>query len=371
MTTPQVAELPEDHLGPVGSAIIGYGVCVAIPLVLFILLLMGWLRERVRAAKARASFNGTVVLEPGETVIHGQAEYAAGADAAVRVEIIQDGTEQKLQKGWKHTWTEVSREVLAQPFYVQVSKDQRVRVEPPDDTMLIDDMDETIFVDSTTRKRAAAISPREEIYVNGELCQAADPEAEGGYRAGGKAWVLRGTSKGNMLISTEPFQARFERQARRFRNGAIVTFLVLAFAQLLCIDYHMLLWRGAIVTGEIVSQRHYTTKGNKGKVTHHYEVKTKLGDGVELKDEVDEEVFQRMTPGTTVAVRRVPGSTVFMRVGPTASLPLWAGILAFVGAAVLCMLLLAFALTSRQWYEKKLVDGGSGQLPEVAPAPPG
>ncbi len=360
---PEVAALPEDHLGPVGSAVVGYGLCVVLPLVFFILLVVAWLRERHRAGRAQASFSGTAQLAAGETVLLGKVEYAVGADSAVRVEVTQDGTEHKTEHGWKHSWTEESREVQAQPFYLRFGKDQRVRVEPPEATMLIDDMDEIVEINQYARKRAAALTTGEEIYAHGELILAADPETQGGYRAGGQSWVLRGTSKGKMLLSTEPLGARFARQARLFRIGAIIAFIALVIAQALTIDYHMLLWRGETVTGEIVSQRHYTTKGSKGAVYDHWEVKAKLGDGHELKDEVDHRVYQRMKPGTTIAVRRVPGSTVWLRVGPTASLPTFALVLAIIGAVVLSIGLLLIILTNKPWYDKKVIDSGSGALP--------
>src|SRR6185369_6868987 len=113
----------------------------------------------------------------------GHVALAEGAARAVRVEVEQAGTESESSGVWSHEWTEVSRRVFVEPFYVVDAAGRRTRVEPRDDVLLVDSMNGKILVNLTRRIRTAELTPGEEVWASGELTAALDPEgATSGYR---------------------------------------------------------------------------------------------------------------------------------------------------------------------------------------------
>jgi hypothetical protein len=74
---------PDEHLTPVLSLVVAYGLGLAVPLTLALVVLGRWAGERVAAARARASEHSDVPLRDGRSVIRGKVEFARGAPYAV------------------------------------------------------------------------------------------------------------------------------------------------------------------------------------------------------------------------------------------------------------------------------------------------
>ena len=170
-------------------------------------------RNRRMAAAADASFQPDKPYAPGPIVLHGRVEKSEGGRHAVRVEVTQEGSESENSGVWSHTWTETSRRVFVEPFYVVDAAGRRTRVEPRDDVLLVDTMNHKAPGKRTLRICSAELTPGEEVWASGELTSAPDPEGTtGGYR-GGAGLVLRAPPGQRMLLSSEPLAARFEAKA--------------------------------------------------------------------------------------------------------------------------------------------------------------
>src|SRR4051812_41892082 len=94
--------------------------------------------ERKRAAEALASVTSGALPARGHVVLHGTVETEDPARPAITVTLLERGEEQEHKGAWSHTWTEIRREVRAEPFYLKLASGTFVHVEPGDDVFLVD-----------------------------------------------------------------------------------------------------------------------------------------------------------------------------------------------------------------------------------------
>ncbi|EYF08891.1 hypothetical protein [Chondromyces apiculatus] len=330
-----------------------------------------WLsrRQRRAAAQAEASFSPDAPLVPGDAVIMGTVERAHGATVAVRVEIAQDGTESENSGVWSHTWTEKSRTIQVEPFYLRHASGAGIRVEPGKDLLLVDTLDGLIRVDLTRRVRSAELLPGEKVFAVGELRRVHDPEAPPqGYRGGTQGYLL-GPPRGRpMLLSSEPLGQRFAQRAafhRRWARYAVVA--TLAFNAVFA-PFHARRWLGTTTDARVTHLRTYVTQDDDGDDRHHFAVTTKTPDGALLVDEVARADFEKLKEGDVVQIRHVPSWRWASVIGP--------GVTALDDSLFAVPLLGIFALAyrlrtraSRSWYERDLVDEGQGRIAESTPLP--
>ncbi|KYF55793.1 hypothetical protein BE04_37770 [Sorangium cellulosum] len=336
-------------------------------LALAVLALRLSLRLRRATALADASFRANVALGPGEGVVLGTVEREQGADVAVRVEVEQKGVELASSVSWRHggavswrhAWTETGRKVRAHPFYLRHASGARVRVEPGEDVMLVDALDGMIRVDRTRRVRVAELVPGEEAFAFGELRRAPDPEAPPlGYRERAQGYVLVRPRRRRMLLSSEPFGEQFARKAAfRLRWAIIAGVASLAFNAAFA-PFHARRWLGETVEVRVTQLRE--SDDDRGS----FDV-TMLGPhGVAFSDEVSYTDVDRVRGGgRLLEARYVPSWPSASTIGPDVT----AHSFAYVALPLFGVIAIAYffrAHAALPWYEKKLIEHGSGRLAE-------
>lgn len=367
LVSPFVGDIsPDDYMNPLASAVVVYGVFLALPLVLILITLLRHRHHRRQAARAEAAYRSDVLLAPGPATVFGKVEYAREADHAVRVEVEQKGTEQESTGNWSHSWTEKDRRVKVHPFYLRHASGQRVRVEPHREALLVDTMDGVIRVNLTQRVRTAELTPDEKVFASGVLHEDLDPEAMagGGYRDAPRGLVLRPPRSGRMLLSTEPLGRRFNKRAELHHLFARVFLAAVLLYQLALLPYHLRVVAADTVHAPVVGLRHYTTKDDEGDTVDHHEVKLALPGKVVFTDEVTRELYRSLAVGSRLPVRRSPiWPSYLSNVGSGAAAY---GGAAAIGGLIWFLLLGGYLLmvTRKRWYEGKLSEGGPGRLQE-------
>ncbi|XYH93260.1 hypothetical protein ACMHYB_36110 [Sorangium sp. So ce1128] len=322
-------------------------------------------RERRAAAQAEASFKPDVQLAPGEAVVMGTVEREQGADVAVRVEVEQEGTEAESSGIWSHEWTEKNRKVRVHPFYLRHASGARIRVEPNEEVMLVDALDGMILVDRTKRVRVAELVPGEEVFAVGELRRAPDPEAPTqGYRGRAQGYLLVPPSYGRpMLLSSEPLGQRFARRAAFHLRWAVAAAVAALAFNAVFAPFHARRWLGETVDVRVTQLR----ENEEDDDNTHYEVSMRAADGAALSDEVSPADFFRLRGVERLKARYVPSWRSASTIGPDVTVHS----AAYIALPLLGVLALAYVLrahSTRPWYERKLVEQGSGKLPDSEPA---
>ncbi|AUX44375.1 hypothetical protein SOCE26_058390 [Sorangium cellulosum] len=346
------------HLDAGMSSLLVYVVATAGLLAIAAIALRLSLRQRRAAARAEASFKGDAALAPGEAVVVGTVELAQGADVAVRVEIEQHGTESESSGVWSHLWSETGRRVRVHPFYLRHASGVLVRVEPGEDVALVDALDGMIRVDPTRRVRVAEIMPGEKVFALGELRRAPDPEAPAqGYRERSLGYVLVPPRGRGMLVSSEPLGERFARRAAFHRRWAVAAVVASLAFNAVFAGFHARRWLGETVDVHVTQLREDDSDDDHPR----FEVTMRAADGVVFSDEVPHATFGQLRGVERLTARYVPSWPSASAVGPDAT----AHSVAYVALPLLGAIALAYAIrahATKPWYEKKLLEQGSGRL---------
>lgn len=325
-------------------------------------------RQLREARAADASVDANARLVPGRAIVCGRVEYAQGALQAVRVNVEQDGDESESSGVWSHKWTETKRRINVEPFYVRIDTDKRIRVEPTQKVFLVDAMDGLIRVDLTKRVKFAQLTPGERVFASGELVRAQDPEAptgKGGYRSSPDSLVLRPLPGETMLLSSEPLGARYRARAAFYAKSARnVTIAALVF-HVLFGGYHQRRFLGETMLIPVSKLEQYTTKDDEGRETDHYRVRAKLPSGKVVVDEVNFATFTQLAVGDVIPFRVVAeGFSNSSSIGPNVTAPIYTFL-------IIPLLGLTWFLyryhekKSRPWYEREVIDTGSGKLEDT------
>ncbi len=302
-------------------------------------------------------------------VLHGKVECEDGAKAAVRVEIVQEGKEEKSD-GHEHVvWTEQRRKVVARPFYVIEASGRRVRVEPGDDVHLLSDqLSAGKRVDSTHRQRVARLRPGQSVFASGEIVIAKDPSGvPDGYRGQSGTPILRRPRGKSMILSTEPLGKSLDARARVHHAAALG--ILLAGALLNCVvfrSYFILAFDGVSTQGTITKLDTITTRdSDDGKVSTIYRAWLVIPErGISIQEDMKESDHARMTVGQKLPARYAASYPKIFAAGsqPTIEAGLAFFIAVCVGAGVVVYSWAARA--AMRWYEedKKVVDREPGTL---------
>ena len=344
-----------------------------------------WRTQQRTAAEARASVVSGTLPARGAVVLHGTVETEEPSRPAITVTLWEYGTEAKGKHGWSHTWTERRRETKVEPFYLALENATIVRVEPDDDVLLVDKLDSV--TPGNPRTRRAELTHGEKAYVSGvigrgfharvdsrrtaESADAAIPGAHGSAYRGGpsEGLVLRTSRRDRMLVSTEPLERRYVRQANAHRLFVGILAVALVFASTVGFGATLVTAAfGTHVDAEIVSARHWTTK-SKNTVSHHYAVTarytTAKDEAVTLVENVNEDLY-RVWEAKRLA--RVPFVVAFdePRYSSLGSRATIHAARAVAGVAVTLALLLFYRAALRgalEWYDKRrVVTTGEGRL---------
>lgn len=354
---------PESHTPPVPSLIASYGVCGVLPLALASLAALSWIRDRLRARRARAAVESTAPAADGQTVVRGTVELAQGAAHAVRVEVEQLGFESCSKGNWTHRWMETDRRTLALPFYVREPGGRRIRVETAADVRIVDDLDEMIRVSEDRRIRVAAISPGEEVYVFGVLGKGRDPELAESYRDGGQGTVLRSPEANHMLIATSSPAAGFRASARVHAIWVAVFILLATVFQFVHLMHSVRVAAGETATAAVLGTRTYTTKGSKGAIHHHFAIKTRTPAGTAFESEIEQEDWARLSEGSAVAVVHVPGKRGYEILGDRPTVHIATGLVPLIACVFFFFGYLGHRQAIRPWHERSSIQNdGTGRL---------
>jgi len=361
--------MSEDHFGPGLSAFFMDGVGKLAFAVLIGLAVLVYRRKMQEARAADATFDENTQLKLGETVISGLVERAEGSGTAVRVEIDQYGEESESSGVWSHKWTEKNRRVLVEPFYVRLPSKVRVRVEPGEDVYLVDEMDGLVRVDLKHRTRYAELTPRERVFAAGVLTRGPDPEAAPGegYRGKREGYLLRPKPGGKMLLSSEALGDRFRERASFHLRWAMIIGMAAAAVHAIFFGYEARRFLGSREDVVVEALVHYTTSSDNGDVDH-WRVDMVADDGIKIRDEIDSGPWHELKKGDRVPALVVRGSFVqASTIGPDRTVSGMAG----SALAVLIAMWIAYRVREKQtrpWYEKVVVDKGSGKLEETLEA---
>jgi hypothetical protein len=321
---------------------------------------LGFVRARRRQALARRAemdLAGTAPLVDGETVLTGIVEHAPGAEVAVRVEVVQTGSESQGSGGWSHKWIETDRRITVRPFYLRLDDGQRVRVEPPRDVDVADALDGKVLIDRHQRVLVAELVPGERIHARGSLDRSGDPiPSATSYRELDRDWAL-GPAHGRMLLSSEPLGAGMRQRAAFHRRAAWTASIAFAVLHLTLVPYYTRL-AGDVVPAKLLSAHHYVTSDSDGDDEVHYVWQLDVG-----KVEVGEGAYHAVPTGARVATRR--GSIGGWQLGARPTIGLLHASLATGLVFLLLFLEYKMRRATRPWFRRKVEETGSGELPEV------
>jgi len=345
-----------------------------------------WILQTRRAAEAIASVTSGPPPARGHVVLHGTVETEEPDRPAITVTLWELGEEQEVKNGWSHTWTEQRRETKAEPFYLALTSNPGtvVRVEPDEDVFLVDKLD--VLEAGNPRSRRAELTNGEKAYVSGvigkgfharvdarrasDASDAASAAHGSAYRGGPvDGFVLR-TGRDRMLVSTEPLDQRYVRQARAHRTFAAILGFSLALASFAIFGPTLVTEAfGNTVDAEIVSARHWTTSG-KGGPNHHYTVSARYpgatGHTVELTGEVRQEIYDGFQAKRILRVPFVVAfdNPTFSCLGVRASVDSTRCIVSVFVMLVLLLLYRSALGGAREWYDqRRVVTRAAGRLP--------
>lgn len=341
---------------------------VTVLLLALVFLAPGWLlvrqllgarraRSLARAAGAQAR-DAEQPLAPGPKVIHGRVELASGEATAVRVEIDQKGTESEGSGGWSFKWAEIRRRWTLRPFYVRLDDGKRVRIEPGDKAFLVDALDGVIVKNEFLRTRHAELTPGEEVFAAGWLKSGDDPEATAlDYRGrSGQGWVMVPPPGGELLLSSEPLQARYARAARAHLLAASVAAAAIVVQSIVAWGTLLRLFTARNVVATVLDRR-----VERGDESDSYAVLVRVDDTPFWVDATPAS-YQGASAGASTRLTYVPSSPAQSQLGHDASGSI---VVPVIGVFMLLPLLFGVWLTverSKRWFEKELEDVGSGRL---------
>jgi hypothetical protein len=325
------------------------------------LAVLAFVRARRRATVAHAAESlRDPSLREGEVVLTGVVEHADGHDVAVRVELTQIGSESESSGTWSHRWEEVERRTVVAPFYVKLPDGTRVRIEPPPDVDVADDLDRKVLISTTKRIRSAELVPGETIHVRGWLERGGEvtPDATVGYRDVTWGWVLRPVRK-RMMLSSRPLGEELRGRAAFHRFYGWLAILALGIVQLSLVFYYSRAL-GDVEPATIVAKEIESSRDEDGDRQVEHLLEVQLRDGSGKLYEVDEADYHRVGHGQTVAARR--GGPDWS-LGELPTLAIWQVIPTVSGVIVLWMLYHRRRHATRPWYRRRITDHGSGRLP--------
>jgi hypothetical protein len=364
--TPTQGHAPFDDLEPWGygdrdeTPVLVFGLELALPVVVLGVMLAGLWTRHLRAARAAAIETSAAhpPLTPGEAVVRGVVVEVDGGEHAVRVTVLQTGSESKGKHGWKTSWRDHERRTEARPFVIELADGRRLRVEPGSDPRLIDDLEPFRRIDATTRAASATLERGETVAVRGEIVMARDAQA--GYR-GGEALVLRPPRGKPMLLSTHDLGAPDREAAGHLARWARRLAIGTAIVQLFALPYHASLWFGETRSATI-EQRWITNVKRKNRVDQEHFVRYRVAGQTHLVQErVGDEDYPQLTVGRIVPVRVSPIETT---IGPHPTLHGMLAIMPMLGLCALMVYALYGGFRARLWFERRLDAEVDGRLSE-------
>jgi len=329
------------------------------------------MQSRRKAREAKLLEDAHAPLALGNRFVSGTVELARGEARAIDVTITQSGRQQKTKNGHSHSFTEVHRETRARPFYLRHASGARIRVEPPRDVLLVDELDQFEWHERNTRRRRAELVPGEWAVVEGVLEEGSDPEADPspvGYRtAPNRGHCMRPPREGRMEVSSEHLSRRHELRARLFLKTIFAVVLTATLGNVFLFGYWDRVIEGKDVVADLTKKDIYTTRDSKGRTTTHYGLYVAYEDGAGRRvnrvidvDDSDYEII--LVDRTRVWVRATESFRSLTSLGSGVSLSVMGYCFAWIPFFI-ALGIVSSANGHRRWYEGRVNDSGSGELP--------
>lgn len=331
----------------------------------FTLALIGLLRQHWLLRSAKRALDPKAPLRPG--VMHVRGKVALDGDGpAVCVRIHQVGAgAQDGSGGQPRSWSELSRDASAAPFYLEHASGEVIRVEPGREVFLIDALSRVEQTSGTRRIRIAELTAGEMATIHGTLSEGMHDRMRSpeGYRSAPRGWILRPIGNERMLISTEPLEER-HRKRRYFHTGWLAAF-TLALGMFGAINYAMAAWltgNGQVVQVDATETTTWTTRDQEGHVTTHYGLKGSLAGATE-KQPVEVET-NKMAHGKLDEALKKGGRVQvpfwkyrdILSPGTHPSISIGKGIFDLVAGFLLLIVFTVMSFVSRGWYERGTID---------------
>lgn len=354
---------PGSHFDPPLATAIVWG--TSFGLLVFAAIAFGRMRRRFKlAAKAAAMLDPSHALRAGglregEILLSGVVAHADDHDVAVRIDVLQEGTEHESSGSYSYRWTEYRREVIVRPFYLELDDGARVRVIAPKNVEVADALDQKVLLSDTKRKLSAELIPGETLHAQGWLERGAmlKPGGETGYRDAEYEWQLVPT-KGRMLLSSEPLGAGLATRARFHRFYGAMALGVLVVCHLMFLGSTSRLVasdeRATIVHKEI---REGTDDDGDAVYSYMLSAQTPT---LRFDREVSRGDYALVHVGDGIVVRRgIYGPDL----GGGGSLHMALALIAISLASFVPILYLIRRRSTRPWFRRQVIHTGPGQLP--------
>lgn len=312
-------------------------------------------------ARALAAEGRTPRLRPGPIVLRGTVE-TLDARPAVEITIEQRGREYRVKNGYRHRWTEEGRTTAVRRFHLVLDDGTKVEVRPPDDVVLVDEL-ETTSQRGMTRTRTARLTRGESVAVSGVLSEVPVAGGAGGYRGGSAKGYLLVPPPGAVISAAHLAEASWRWSRFHWLWSAVIVVAVTLGQTFFWIDFYDVAWLGERRTAEVVRLDTYETSSRHGR-TPHFVARGRLDDGEELEAEVTARTFIGLAEGDRIPWRVVRGRASHHQIGARLQAE-WVHLLLFVVANAL--LAGAYFLhrngTTRWWEHERLVEDHPGRLP--------
>ncbi len=315
-------------------------------------------RRDVLAAAAEASVGARppALVEGGDVVLSGIVRHYEDRDVAVKVRITQAGSEAESSGSWSHSWTEIDREIILAPFYLELANGELVLVEPPKNVDVADALDQKVWINRDRRVLSAELVSGESIFARGRLERSDRAASSAGYRDVKWGWALRPT-RGQMLLSSEPLGAGLRQRAAFHRHAAWQALALLLVTQATVALFYLRLV-GHTEEARVTGTNFYQTTDSDGDTNDHYEVSLR-GETFEIS----QDDHANLHDGMTLPIRFA--STDNWELGSGASIRWWHGGVLPLVASGFWLWYASRRKSSRPWFRRKVNESGSGRLPDA------
>jgi hypothetical protein len=372
-----VADVSSAHQGPALLALLcAYGLTHA-PLLWLIVVGAARVVANVRlwSSARRTAKQKTSELAPGRVVVAGRVRLLPGQDAAVRVEIDQQGEEQRGSKGRvSHSWTETHRRVTANAFDIELDSGPLLRCEPPDESkgrgrlLLVDELDQEKRSQQRQRTLAAELTPDEHVWAVGQLVERLakpDQVSSDPYRSAPRLeYTLVSPAGGELLLASEPLARRYGRRVRYYLKWwllAIASLALLHGGALL--GYHLRQAKGVVVAATITGKRYVGGKSKKHYLYLRLPLRRPAGLPARVREDAAKSTFRSVRKGQRVDLLIVPGHAWSRQLGARPSVSWFWLIFLTIGTFSLAGAFAVYRERSRDWWARELVTHhGKGPL---------
>jgi hypothetical protein len=317
-------------------------------------------QRRKLAAEAAALLDAKAGLHEGEAVLTGVVEHADDHDVAVKVEVIQHGTESESSGSWSYSWTEIDRAIVVKPFYLVLADGTRIRVLAPPNVEVADALDQKVLISRNRRVLSAELVPGEALHVQGQLERGAllKPGGETGYRDAAYEWQLV-PSRGRMLLSSEPLGRGLQERAQFHRRYTIRFVVVFVLLQLMFANFYSRALAPDLAA-LVVDKQHTVGTDDDGDPVEDFGVTLQI-EKANHQFAIGGSDFLRVEVGYTVVVRK--GVLFGWDLGGKPTLFVLTVGLSLLLTFGLALIYKGVRASTRPWFRRKVNHSGSGQLP--------